>query len=127
MRKVVIGIIIICLYCFPFAYYSMQQDFITGSMFGYFLMVTMTSLLAYFANLLSNSIPFIIGNILTAIISFCFISEMGRNTDWGWYFSPASPYQLLFIISFLNLIPQSFVVKLANKHKIICKMESKKE
>jgi len=95
----------------------MNQDFSKRSMFGYLFMIVVTSLLAYSGKLYSNSISLIIGNILSVLISFYFISEMTGNERWGGYFKPLTPYQLLMLISFLNLIPQFFALKLANRHK----------
>ncbi|SDN15459.1 hypothetical protein SAMN05518871_103451 [Psychrobacillus sp. OK028] len=117
MRKIVIGILIVCLYCIPFVYFSMHQDFANRSMHGYLTMIVVTSLLAFFGKLFSNSIPLIIGNILSVIISFYFISEMTVNERWGGYFKPLTPYQLLILVSFFNLIPQFFSLKLANRYK----------
>lgn len=67
MKKVVIGILIVCPYCFPFVYNSMYQDFTNRSMLGYLLMLTATFLLAFAGKLLSHSIYLIIGNILSVI------------------------------------------------------------
>lgn len=117
MRKIAIGILIVCFYCFPFVYFSMHQDFANRSMFGYLIMLAVTSILAYFGHFLGISLSFIIGNILSFIISFYFISEMTGNEQWGGYFKPLAPDQLLIIVSLLNLIPQYFAMKLANKHK----------
>ncbi|MDM5213815.1 hypothetical protein QUF94_20665 [Peribacillus sp. NJ4] len=117
LRKIVIGILIVCLYCFPFVYFSMHQDFANRSMLGYLIMIVVTSLLAFFGKLFNNSISLIIGNILSVIISFYFISDMTGNERWGGYFKPLTPYQLLILVSFLNLIPQFFAMKLANRHK----------
>lgn len=117
MRKIVIGILIVCLYCFPFIYFSMHQDFANGSMLGYLIMIVVTSLLAFLGKLFSNSIFLIIGNILSIIISFYFISEMTGNERWGGYFKPLTPYQLLILVSILNLIPQFFTIMFANRHK----------
>lgn len=117
MRKVGISILIFCLYCFPFVYFSMHQDFANGSMLGYLIMIVATSLLAFFGKLYSNSIPLIFGNLVSGIISFYFISEMAGNERWGGYFKPLTPYQLLIFVTFLNLIPQFFTKKLAVKYK----------
>ncbi|MED3912878.1 hypothetical protein P4597_27745 [Peribacillus simplex] len=117
LRKIVIGILIVCLYCFPFVYFSMHQDLANRSMLGYLIMIVVTSLLAFFGKLFNNSISLIIGNILSVIISFYFISEMTGNERWGGYFKPLTPYQLLILVSFLNLIPQFFAMKLANRNK----------
>ena len=80
-------------------------------------MIAATSVLAFFGKLYSNSIPIIFGNIASGIISFYFISEMALNERWGGYFKPLTPYQLLLFVTMLNLIPQFFTMKVANKYK----------
>src|SRR5690625_1643378 len=118
MQKLIISILIICLYCFPFVYFSMHQDFASGSMVGYLITIVGSSILAFLSKLFSNTIPFIIGNIASAIISFYFLYKMEISLGIGWdggYFKPLTPYQLLLLVSFLNLIPQFFVIMLANK------------
>lgn len=117
MRKIAIGILIVCLYCFPFVYFSMHQDFANSSMLGYLIIIVVTSLLAFLGKLFSNSIFLIIGNILSLIISFYFISEITGNERWGGYFKPLTPYQLLIFVSILNLIPQFIAMNFAKKYK----------
>ncbi|MFF2175898.1 hypothetical protein ACFVT8_05465 [Lysinibacillus sp. NPDC058147] len=120
MRKIVIGILIVCIYSFPFVYFSMYQDFANRSMLGYLMMLVVTSLLAFLEKILCNSFPFIIGNIISVVSSFHFIGRMEDKLGIGWdagYFKPFSPSQLLVIVSVLNLIPQFFAMKLANGYK----------
>lgn len=117
MKKTVIGILLVCLYCFPFVYFSMHQDFENSLMLGYLMMIIVTSLLAFLSNIFSNSIFAIIGNMLSLIISFYFISEMSGNERWDVYFKPLTPYKFLIIVSILNLIPQFFAMKFAEKYK----------
>lgn len=117
MRKIVGSILIFCLYCFPFVFHAMYQDFTSRSMLGYLVMIVATSLLAFFGKLYSNFIPLILGNIGSGFLSIYFISEMAGNEQWGGYFKPLTPFQLLLFVSLLNLIPQFFTMKLANKYK----------
>ena len=117
MRGFLIGIVIVILFCFPFVYFSMYQDFASWSMNGYLIMIIVTSLLAFFGRRFSNSIYVIVGNILSVIISFYFNSEMIGNERWNGYFKPLTPNQLLIFVSFLNLIPQFFAMNLAKRYK----------
>lgn len=83
-------------------------------------MIVMTSLFAFLGKFLCNSIPFIIGNIVSAVSSFYFIGRMEDTLGIGWdggYFKPFSASQLLVIVSVLNLIPQFLAMMLANGHK----------
>ncbi|MFB1099423.1 hypothetical protein [Terribacillus sp. JSM ZJ617] len=117
MKKAVVGILIVCLYCFPYVYNSMYQDFTYRSMLGYLLMLVATLLLSFLGKLFSHPIYLIIGNILSVIISFYFISQMAWNEDWGGYFKPLTPNQLLIFASVLFLIPQVIAIRLAKKLK----------
>jgi hypothetical protein len=95
----------------------MYQDFATGSMLGYLIMIVMTSLLAFFSKLFTNQIPLIIGNIISGLISFYFISKMTGIGNWDFYFKPFPPFMLLIVVSVLNLMPQFIALKLANRYK----------
>ncbi|GIN61956.1 hypothetical protein J27TS8_19490 [Robertmurraya siralis] len=75
------------LYCFPFVYFSMSQDFTNRSMLGSLVMIVATTLLLAFFGALSNNFIFIvIGNILSPIISYFFMGEMSENERWGGLF-----------------------------------------
>lgn len=117
MRKIIIGVLIVCLYCFPFVYFSMHQDFANRSMLGYLIMIVVSSLLAFLGKIYSHSTFLFIGNILSVLISFYFISAMTENERWGGYFKPLTPYQFLIIVSVLNFIPQFFAMLFAKRYK----------
>jgi hypothetical protein len=80
---------------------------------GYLLMVIIISLLAIFGKLFCNSIPLIIGNVISVIISFYFINKMTGIENWDFYFKPLTPSMLLILVSVLNLIPQLLAIKIA--------------
>jgi len=120
VRKLIMSIFIIGLYCFPFVYYAMYQDFSSASMHGYLIMIVGTAILAFSGKFFSNTISLIMGNIASAIISFYFLynKEVTLGVGWdGGYFKPLTPYHLLLLVSFLNLIPQLIVMALANAMK----------
>ncbi|MGF7535166.1 hypothetical protein AAGG74_16050 [Bacillus mexicanus] len=116
MKKIIIGLIIIVFYCFPFVYFSMQQDFVNRSMLGYLIMIVATSLFAFLVKVFSNSLLLIIGNVISALISFYFINGMAGNEQWDGYFKPLTPFQLLILVSVLNLIPQFLAIRVTNKY-----------
>lgn len=80
-------------------------------------MIVSTSILAFMGKLYSNSITILLGNIVSGIISFYFISKMAGNEHRGGYFKPLTPYQLLLLVTLMNVIPQFFTMKLANTYK----------
>lgn len=117
MRKKVISIIIICLYCFPFVYYSMYQDITNRSLYGYLILIVGTSVLSFLSDFFGNFKLIIIGNLVSIIISFCFIHWMGFDgRPYGWaddYFKPFGVNLSLFVFSLLNLIPQLLAMFIA--------------
>lgn len=121
MKKIGIEFLIVFLYCFPYVYFSMYQDFANRSMLGYLIMIVVTSLLAFFSKFFSNSIPFIIGNVLSGIISFYFINMMKGIGMWDFYFTPLTPSMLLILVSVINLIPQFLAMILSNRYKYTVK------
>jgi len=113
MKKIALNVLIISLYSFPFVYFSMNQDFETGSIIGYVMMIIFTSTVAFFGKLTKNTLAIFIGNISSAIISFYFITQIASNHSWDEFFKPLTPFQLFILISFLNMIPQLISMKLA--------------
>ncbi|MBU3103996.1 hypothetical protein [Clostridium gasigenes] len=116
MKKIGLNFLTLCLYCFPFVYFSIYTDFTNGSIIGYLIMIIITSIIAFEVKCFNNVFVLIIGNILSAIISYFFICNI-INEQWNTYFKPLMPYQLLILVSLLNLIPQLFAIKLAGKYK----------
>ncbi|MFD0051880.1 hypothetical protein ACFVHQ_21735 [Actinomycetes bacterium NPDC127524] len=119
MRNLLFSILIVSLYCFPFVYFAMYQDFSHWSMLGYLIMIIGTSVLAFFCRCFSSTTTLIIGNIGSAIISLYFVHKMAGSFGgrWDGYFTPVSSYQLLLLVSALNLIPQFCIMKLASRGK----------
>ena len=117
MKKLLLGMLLIFLYCFPYVYFSMYLDYSNGSMLGFGLMIIITSILAFCGVKYVHYIHVIIGNSLSMIISFYFIGEMSGVEEWGGYFKPITPNQLLIVVTILNLIPQYFAARLAKKYK----------
>jgi hypothetical protein len=78
----------------------MKQDFANRSMIGYLILIVATSLLAFLVKFFCNFIPFIIGNMVSTMISLYFISSMADTVGWDdGYFKPFSPSQLLVVVS----------------------------
>lgn len=113
MRKLLTGILMAILFCFPYVYFSMYQDFVNRSMNGYFIMIVVTSLLGFLSKFLSNLIPIIIGNIISGFVSYYFIIKMSGIGNWDFYFKPLTPSGLLMLVSVLNLLPQFLAIKVA--------------
>ncbi|WP_280770827.1 hypothetical protein [Salipaludibacillus daqingensis] len=118
MKKIVLTIFIISLLSFPFVYFSMQQDFENGSMIGYMMMIIFMAMIAFFGKLSNVTVAIIIGNMISALLSFYLIADMTTNSQWEDYFKPLTPMQLFILVSILNIIPQLFAMKLASVMKL---------
>jgi len=101
----------------------MHVDFFYGYILGYILLIVGPAILAFFSKYYSETMPIItviLGNVISTIISFYFLHkteiELG-DTGYGGFFKPFTPDSLLLWASFLNLIPQFLVIKLADKMK----------
>lgn len=115
MKKLVFGILIVCLYCFAYVYFAMYQDYTNRSLLGYLFMIIVTAILAFLGRFFSGYLPLLIGNIGSALVSYYFVSQMSGFEWWDGYFKPFTPYQITIINSILYLIPQIFAVILARK------------
>lgn len=99
----------------PSAFYAMYFDYKYGTILGYLLMIIVLSILAYSCSMLDNKFLFFMGNILSFCMSFILNLNMDINTDWGYFFAPLQTYQLLILITILNLIPQLIIVKIISE------------
>ncbi|MGM7634341.1 hypothetical protein [Bacillus sp. Hm123] len=117
MKKIAMNILIICLYSFPFVYFSMYKDFTDGSMIGYLLMILITSILSFISQYSNYTLAVIIGNVVSTIVSYYFITQMAGDDRWSSYFKPLAPTHLLVLVSVLNVIPQRMAMNFAKKHR----------
>lgn len=117
MLRTITGITTLCLYCFPFAYFSMYIDFSSNLMFGYLIMVVSTAILAFINKFFRNSFIIVSGNILSLLFSLYFTSLLAHNDYWTGYFKPFWPYQLVILVTVFNLIPQLIAIKLSSNFR----------
>lgn len=106
MKKIVVSLIIIALFCVPVAYLALKIDFEQASMIGYIPLIG-TSIVLSVIGTKYNCIPaVVVGNIVSLIISYYFVSHYNGGDRWEGYFKPFNASIMLYIISVLNLIPQ---------------------
>lgn len=117
MKKIAMNILITCLYSFPFVYFSMYKDFTDSSMVGYLLMILTTSILAFIGQYSNHTIAVIIGNVVSTMVSYYFVTQMAGDDRWGGYFKPLEPTHLLVLVSVLNVIPQRMAMNLAKQYR----------
>lgn len=109
------SLLVVCLYCFPFVYFSMYQDFFNQSIMGYVTMVLMTTLLAFVGKRSGHILIPIAGNVLSFVISYYMIGLLSDNYIWNVYFKPLTPFGLLVLISVLNLLLQFLAIRLVDR------------
>lgn len=115
MKKLGLNFLIICLYCFPFGYFSIYTDFTKDSIMGYLIMAIVTSTIAFLGKYYNTVFAIIIGNIISVIVSHYFLNKI-ITYELRIYISAVTPQTLLILTSVFNLIPQLFAVKLAGKY-----------
>ena len=82
----------------PYGFWAMNADISTGSMLFHYMMCLAVLLSFIIAIKTKNVIILLIGNLLSFILSFYFVS-FHQNYQWEYYFKPFSPLGFLKFIS----------------------------
>lgn len=109
-----IGFIVSLMYAYPFVFFAMYMDFLKGSLWGYFIMIASTSILAVISKLIMQKKLIIFGNLISFFSSIYFVYSMQALEGWDVFFKPLTAMQLLLIVSLLNIVPQYFIMKRVN-------------
>ena len=112
MKKWWIGLAVLAGYCIPFVYLALLEDFKTGTLLGYLLLLVGFTVLAFIGQRWGHLLFVIAGNIVSYFISIYFASQM-NTFGWGGYFKPLTAEQLILLISLLMLIPQLIAIVVA--------------
>lgn len=115
MKKIVINIIIVLLFCFPYAYLALKTDFEQASMIGYIPLIGASIVLSVIGTTFKCTPSVIVGNIASLIVSYYFVSHYSGGDRWEGYFKPFDSTIMLYIISILNIIPQLIIVLLIKR------------
>ncbi|MFP3726541.1 hypothetical protein U8V72_15285 [Priestia filamentosa] len=117
MKRVVLSIFIIVLFCFPYSYYAMLTDYKHSSMIGYVVFIVATALLTGIGNLTKCLPAVLIGTFASACISYYFLGVHGESGRWDGYFKPFGSNGVIVIVTILNLIPQFIAFKVTSHWK----------
>lgn len=118
MKKMILNVLLIALYCFPFTYYAMYKDFSDASMVGYVFTIVLVTFNASLSALYGTKWAILIGNIISALVSYYFTANVTGPERWFGYFKPFQPTTLVIVVSILMLIPQMIAVFiLKRKHR----------
>ena len=115
MKKTVISLVIIALFCVPCAYLALKTDFEQASMTGYIPLIGVSIVLSVIGTTFKCIPAVVVGNVASLIVSYYFVSHYSGGDRWGGYFKPFDATIMLYIISILNIIPQLIIVLLIKR------------
>lgn len=112
MKKGWIGLAVLAGYCIPFVYLALLEDFKTGTLLGYLLLLVGFTVLAFTGQRWGHLLFVMAGNVLSYFISVYFA---GQTDAYGFdgYFKPLTAEQLILFVSLLMLIPQLIAIVVA--------------
>lgn len=106
MNKTIRNIVILVGFSLPYVFLAMLEDLKFGSMWIYGFMIVILIILTRYALRCGSFIPQLIGNIISYLGSYYFIS-LQEGDMWGWYFKPLSAIGLLKLVTVLIVLPQA--------------------
>ncbi len=102
MKKAVVSLVIIALFCVPFAYLALKTDFEQASMIGYIPLIGASIVLSVIGTKY-NCIPaVVVGNIVSLIVSYYYVSHYNGGESWDGYFKPFDATIMLYIIFYIK-------------------------
>lgn len=116
MKKWGIRIVLLLLYCIPFAFLSVNGDAQSRTMLFYVIMVMGFAGLCIIS-LMTSNIPIIyVGNALSFASSYI-VGKISGLEPMGYYFKPFTAYSLIVALSIVAIICQTIPVVNAVKKK----------
>lgn len=110
MKKVwIIRACLLLAYCIPFAFFSVNDDAVSGTMLFYGVMIVGFAILCLEALKINNVAVLYIGNILS-FISFYEVAELYGLESMGQYFKPFTSYSLIVALSIVAIVYQTIPV-----------------
>lgn len=116
MNKRILTLLVSIGFCMPYVFLAMWCDLEFGSMLFYGIMIVVLIFLTRISFKLNNFSIQLVGNILSFISSYFFIS-LQEGERWGWYFKPLSAMGLLKVVTLIIVISQgmSWIVYRRNR------------
>ncbi|WP_432361489.1 hypothetical protein [Sporosarcina sp. UB5] len=99
-------ILLLAVYCIPFVFLSMYDDYKNYSMIVYGLMIIAVWYFAFLAKRKSSFIVLLIANILSFLSSYSWVLRVNKVEEWEGYFKPFSSVQLLVLVTVLIILLQ---------------------
>lgn len=110
MKKLwIIKLMMLFLYCIPFAFLAINGDANSGTMSFYGLMIVSFILLCWIALKTRNISIIFIGNILSSVSSYV-IAKLSGLKPLGEYFKPFTSYNLIIAVSVVSILIHTIIV-----------------
>lgn len=117
MKHLYVKIILLILYCFPYVYLAMDADLRKKSTLLYGIIIFCFLVYSIILRKIKNIQVLIIGNILSYLSSYYFIS-INETEKWSWYFKPFTSTGLLILISVILFTFQLIVILYTGSKKL---------
>ncbi|MGI1809788.1 hypothetical protein [Priestia sp. TGN 0903] len=114
MRRI-LPFIIFTIYCIPYVYLSIREDFEDDSKINYIIMAMVTVVLSYLSGLIRADLSLILGNIVSFSTSYFYNALRLPDPKWEKYFSPVTSVEQIVLISLAALVLQMIVYTVARK------------
>ncbi|WOV87005.1 hypothetical protein QWT69_14170 [Sporosarcina oncorhynchi] len=109
------AIMLLIVYCVPFVFLSMYDDYKNYSMIVYGITLVIIVFFAFLAKRKSSLMVLITANILSFLSSYFWVKRMDEMEDWGYYFKPLEPSQLVMLVTVLGVLLQLIVFLLTKR------------
>lgn len=99
-------LLILVVYCIPFAFLSMYVDLTKQSIVVYIVTILFVSFMAFLAKRKSSLIVLLGANSLSLIHSYVWVTYVTEFEERGYYFSPFMPETLVIVVTVLFVLLQ---------------------
>ncbi len=108
MKKALIRMLQVLLYCIPFVFLAMNEDASAGTLWFYLIMIIGFTTLCVCSVRAKTPWMVAVGNILSFVSSCIFVCFF-QTKKWGWYFKPFTPYQFVIFETMIAFVIQIII------------------
>lgn len=103
------SLLILIVYCTPFAFLSMYDDLTNKSMIVYGLSIVVFGVFAFMAKKKSSLMVLLLANGVTFVHSYYWVTRTVEFEEKGYYFAPFTPVNLVIFVTVLFVLLQLVV------------------
>lgn len=93
------SLLILIVYCTPFAFLSMYDDLTNKTIIVYGVTILVICFFAFLAKRKSSLIVLLLANVLTFVHSFFWVTRVAEFEEKGYYIAPFTPVSLLISVT----------------------------